>query len=118
VFFYNLTGSEEAQLTGLTVFPYALMIGNNLAVSDSPFHLDIERWKRTISAYRIDGRAVFDPNDPAHRKRFEELVRMYLNAPQADALRAANRAKTIVTDDNMITEWQGMEENIARSFTY
>jgi spermidine synthase len=118
VFFYNLTGSEEAQLTGLTVFPYALMVGNCLAVSDSPFQLDIERWKRIISAYRIDGAAVFDSNDPAHRKKFEELVRTYTTAPQTDAIRAANRAKTIVTDDNMGAEWQGIAESVAKSFTY
>ncbi|HEY6342396.1 MAG TPA: hypothetical protein VIY49_12955 [Bryobacteraceae bacterium] len=30
-FFYNLTGSPEAQLTVVTVFPYAMMIGNCLA---------------------------------------------------------------------------------------
>jgi spermidine synthase len=105
VFFYNLTGSPHAQLTGLTVFPYAMKIGTCLAVSDSPFQLDIERWKRVMAAYRLDGAPLVDLHNPAHQERFNRLIRIYLASPQRDAILRANRAKRIVTDDNMGAEW-------------
>jgi spermidine synthase len=105
VFFYNLTGSREGQLTGVTVFPYAMMIGSCLAVSDSAFQLDIERWKRVMAAYRLDGAPLVDLHNPAHRERFNEVIRIYLASPQRDAILRANRANRIVTDDNMGTEW-------------
>jgi spermidine synthase len=108
VFFYNLSGSPDAQLTAVTVFPYAMMIGNAMAVSDSPFQLDIERWKRVMAAYRLDGAPLVDLHNPAHQQRFNKVIRTYLASPQRDAILRDNRAKRIVTDDNMGREWLGL----------
>jgi hypothetical protein len=69
LFSYNLTGSPEAQLTVVTVFPYAMMIGNCLAVRDSPFQIDIEPPKRVMAAYRLDGAPLVDLRNRARQER-------------------------------------------------
>ncbi len=116
VFFYNLTSSAEAELTGIGVFPHALKIGGFLALSDSPFQLDIERWKRVMAAYRIDGQPVLDLTLPEHRRKYDELIARYLSSPQADAIRSRNTAARIVTDDNMGTEWAGIGARLEKIF--
>ena len=121
VFFYNLTNSLEAQLTGLTVFPYGMLVGTALAVSDSPFQLDIERWKRVAAEYKIEGKPVFDWNDPQHQKRFDDLIRTftwYGAAPQGSVLRASTKATRLITDDNMGTEWRGIGEIVSLAFHF
>src|SRR6185503_1592083 len=40
VLYYNTTNSARVQLTGATVFPFALRIANFIAVSDSPIRFD------------------------------------------------------------------------------
>jgi spermidine synthase len=108
VLFYGVSGSEQAQLTGVTVFPYAMLIGTTLAVSDSPFQLDIERWKRVMAAYRLDGAPLVDLHNPAHQEMFNQVIRSYLASPQRDAILRANHARRIVTDDNMGAEWEAL----------
>ena len=105
VFFYNTTDSGEAQLTGVTVFPYGVLIGSCLAVSDSPIQLDVERWKRVIAEYKIDGVPVLDLRKPEHQMRFNNLIAQYPASEQTASIRARNQAKRIITDDNMGTEW-------------
>jgi spermidine synthase len=112
VFFYNTTGSEEAQLTGATVFPYALRVVNFLAVSDSPIQVDRERWKRTLAAYRIDGKPVFDLTQPEQQQRLDEVLSLTDIQPgkrmameYADTLRERYAGKRLFTDDNMGVEW-------------
>jgi spermidine synthase len=63
--YYNTTGSEEAMATGLSVFPYGLRIAGFIALSDSPFALDKERWRQSLIAYSIDGHPVFDLSIPS-----------------------------------------------------
>jgi spermidine synthase len=110
VFFYNLTGSPEAQLTGITVFPYGLMVGNALALSNQPIPVDLERWKRIMRDYRIDGKPVFDLNNPEHVKRFEEVAASLPVREDAAALRAKNTATRLITDDNMGVEWRKVDQ--------
>jgi SAM-dependent methyltransferase len=112
VLFYNTTSSEEVQRTGASVFPYALMVGNCLAVSDSPIAMDWERWKAVLKQYRIDGQLVFDFDQPDSRKKFEELTSIPVNQPErfdsvqdADLIRARTKGARTITDDNMGTEW-------------
>jgi len=109
VFLYNLTGSREAQLTGVTVFPHAVMVGNNLALSNQPFELDLERWKRVMEQYRIDGVPVFDLNNAEHVKRFREVAAMLPAREQTEEIRARNTATRMITDDNMGVEWRKIE---------
>jgi spermidine synthase len=119
VLFYNTTASGEAQLTGATVYPYALRVINFLAVSDSPIRVDKDRWKSVLENYQIEGKPVFDFTRPYDRKRFAEILSMAdtVESHEPEALMAMEYAGTIrerfrgrrlITDDNMGTEWLEM----------
>ena len=116
VLFYNTTGSPEVLMTGVTVFPYGLRVGNFLALSDSPIVVNSDRLEKKLRDYRIDGKLVFDLENPEASARFHELIAMThrfntddsLNHPSmeyADSIRARCRSSRIITDDNMGTEW-------------
>jgi spermidine synthase len=113
ILFYNTTWSERVLTTGATVFPYALRVSNFLAVSDSPFTLDKERWKSLLEQYRLDGRIVFDPADPIAQTKLKLLLGLpgQLDTPKGELesgqsmLRRFKDVK-IITDDNMGTEWE------------
>lgn len=117
VAYYNTTGSGRVQLTGATVFPYALRISNFLAVSDAPIVFDRARLRPILWAYRINGKPVFDPANPADRAQLNTLVSMpfvprydaselsYTLESRADLL-AQWKGERLTTDDNMGTEWQ------------
>jgi len=116
VLYYNTTWSEEAQLTGATIYPYALRVINFLAVSDSPIYVDKDRWRTVLEQYAIDGQPVFNLTRPADRQRLFELLSLAdsvhsKNADQpmameyADTLRQRCRGKRLITDDNMGAEW-------------
>jgi hypothetical protein len=111
--YFNTTSSREAMATGLSVFPYGLRIANFLAVSDSPFTLDRDRWKEALTAYQIDGHPVFNLAIPLHRARFDEVLHLADEPDNPKGIyesRASmlNRLKGVrlITDDNMGTEWQ------------
>ena len=113
ILYFNTTFSNEVLATGVAEFPYALRVSSFLAVSDSPFHLDRGRWRSVLSEYRIDGKRVFELEDPAQKARMEEVLHI---ADEADSPRGylesraslANRLRGVrlVTDDNMGTEWK------------
>lgn len=115
--YYNTTDSQEVQLTGATVFPYALRVANFVAVSDSPLVLDRERWKAALEAWTIDGHSVFDLSDPGQRALLEQMVSipeqpeivgadLDHSVEQDASLRARLQGRRLVTDDNMGAEWQ------------
>jgi spermidine synthase len=116
VLYYNTTGSLEVLLTGATVFPYALRVGNFLAVSDQPLQVNSERLEKTLRDYRIDGKPVLNPADASATGRLQELIAMThrfntdenLNLPSmefGDSIRGRCRGLRVITDDNMGTEW-------------
>ena len=41
--------------------PYGARFTNHMVVSPTPIAWDFARWRRTLEAYRIDGRRMFDP---------------------------------------------------------
>ena len=116
--YYNTTWSGEALLTGATVFPNALRIGNFLAVSDSPIAFDTERLRSVLSTYRIDGRAVFDLTKPEDRSALERIVSLPSDPGRDDngklvpvmeermSLLQRLKGMRLITDDNMGTEWR------------
>lgn len=117
VLYYNTTWSPEAQLTGASVFPYALRVINFLAVSDSPIKVDKARWKSVLESYAIDGKPVFDLTRPGDRQRLSEMLSLadsvqskrpeaQMAMEYADTLRDRYRGKRLITDDNMGTEWE------------
>jgi predicted membrane-bound spermidine synthase len=113
ILYYNTTWSEEVMATGASVFPYSLRIANFLAVSDTPFALDKERWKEALTSYRLEGKPVFDLSNPLHRERLEEILSV---ADEPDAPKSMHETRAgmlkrlvkvpIITDDNMGTEWK------------
>jgi spermidine synthase len=117
VAYYNTTSSGEVQLTGSTVFPYALRVSNFLAVSDSPIVFDRERCKSFLVSYRIDDRTVFDLSKADDRARIEQIASLplvdseslgrWLDMSIEDRASLLNRLKgrRLITDDNMGTEW-------------
>ena len=115
ILYYNSTTSEEVLATGLAVFPYGVRVLNFLAVGDSPFALDVERWMAVLREYRIDGQLVFDPARP----RSEVVLQAYralattmnetpreLGMEGGESLRARLGRKYIITDDDMGWEWR------------
>lgn len=116
VLFYNTTSSPEVLLTGVSVFPYGLRVGNFLALSDSPIMVNSDHLEKILRDYRIDGKPVFDLENPVDSASFHEIVGMThrfntdasFSRPSmeyADSIRSRCRASRIITDDNMGTEW-------------
>ncbi len=116
VLFYNTTSSPEVLLTGVTVFPYGLRVGNFLALSDAPIVVNADRLEKKLRDYRIDGKLVFDLENPEASTRLHEMIAMTHNfntddnlshpsMEYADSIRARCRGSRIITDDNMGTEW-------------
>ena len=111
----NTTSAPRVYATGLSVFPHAVRMWNNLALSDTPFDFDKERWRSVLSQYAIDGKPVFDLSKARHRRRLEDVVgridgvyrsdgrRSYME--RTDSLLGRFSRYPVVTDDNMGTEW-------------
>jgi spermidine synthase len=114
VYYFNSTESDETIATALHVFPYGLRVINFVAVSDSPFAIDKNRWMSILRRYQIDGKIVFDPADPESSKiltGYMALVETVKEPPRfmgmefSDSLRARLGKSMIITDDNMGLEW-------------
>jgi spermidine synthase len=116
--YYNTTGSGEVQLTGATVYPYALRVANFIALSDTPIVFDKARLRSALAAYRIDGRPVFDLSRPADRAKLDQIASLSESTSpdpaherdavledRASLLKRLNGLR-LITDDNMGTEWQ------------
>lgn len=118
VYLYNSTGSIRALRTGCSSFRYGYRVLNNLMVSDSPFDLDVERWRRVLTAYTIDGHVMFPQDTPEQVQALEAIVAMAHEASDEGIEPAARRLEScqsilqrtsalpLITDDNMGTEWR------------
>jgi spermidine synthase len=110
IFFYNTTDSARVQRTGCIAFPYGARFTNHMVVSDAPIDWDFARWRRTLEAYRIDGRAQFDPARAEDRAVLDglEMMRVAPEHPIEDCpdVLARTAGKVAVTDDNMGNEWR------------
>ncbi len=107
VSYYNTTGSWRVLATGVAVFPYALKFRNFLAVSDEPIYFSKDRWRQVLLDYEIDGKKVLNLKDAATLKGFEIFLDQTLLRleDRADILKRTE-GLTLVTDDNMGTEWE------------
>jgi len=119
IHYFNTTWSPESLLTGVTTFRYGLRIFNFLALSDSPLVPDAQLLDARLRAFTIDGRPVFDERSDAHRRAREKLVAMVATVDSAgdrdrlneswetgERLRRRLAGVTVITDDNMGTEWR------------
>ena len=116
VHFYNTTDSNEAMLTGVSVFPFGMRLANFMIVSDAPLPLDARRWFEVLVRYKIDGKPVFNLSQEQDRRRLREVMAMtttmdldmrphVLSLESAGHIRARAAGDRIITDDNMGTEW-------------
>lgn len=116
ILFYNTTDSDEALLTGATVFPYSVRVWNFIAVSDSPIPIDKDHWEEQLTSYAIEGMPVFNLSDPAQRNRLEEVISILdsINLPDqphergmewGESMRLRLKGRRLITDDNMGQEW-------------
>jgi spermidine synthase len=113
ILYYNTTWSDRVLATGANEFPYALRVSNFLALSDSPFTLDKNRWRSVLDQYRIDGSLVFDPANRLEQVRLQQLLHLAdeLDTPKGelesrDSLLKRLKGVRLITDDNMGTEWE------------
>lgn len=114
VFFFNTTDSARVQKTACEAAPQGLRFANHMVVADGPVALSPSRWRATLLAYRVDGRAVIDPADASHMKLVDGLVAAASDAsPRGPGLIepcasivARTRTLAPVTDDNMGSEWR------------
>jgi spermidine synthase len=117
VFFYNTTSSDRVQRTGCLAFAHGARFTNHMVVSETPIAWDFQRWRRTLEAYRIDGRPVFDPARQQDRAELDLLASWQESLAAGQAHRterpvepcpeilARTAGKRPVTDDNMGSEW-------------
>ena len=71
---WNSTGSPRAIRTGLDVFPYTLLVGNNCIGSSSPLVPNRERWTDILRQYRIHGQPIFDLTTAQGRQDLEATI--------------------------------------------
>ena len=116
VLYFNSTYSEEAQRTGAVKFPFGYRFGPMMAVSDSPITLDKERWKNVLANYKLEGKPALDLSNPQAVKRLNEILHYvdtlpgiplnYERMETREILLKRTENLKVVTDDNMVTEWQ------------
>jgi spermidine synthase len=124
VFFYNTTSSEDAQLTGITVFAHGMRVYNCMAVSDAPIVFDRERWRALLTGFRIQGELVLEPEKEHDKERLQELLDYVgtVDAPptregleEKESLLSHFQTARVITDDNMVPEWKDpVKAQIAR----
>ena len=110
VYFYNATGSRRVQRTACAAFPYGARFLNHMVVSETPIDWDFARWRNVIENYKIDGKPEFDLNNAEDRSRIDSLMDEYRRGgpmvEECPELLSATTGSTLVTDDNMGTEWR------------
>lgn len=105
VFYFNTTGSFDVQQTAARSFPYLYRVTNFVAVSDSPFRFDRDRWQGLLSTMRVEGKPVLDAGIERDRKLHEELSTFNDIEPR-DSILERTKLATVITDDNMVVEWR------------
>jgi spermidine synthase len=110
VYFYNATGSRRVQRTACAAFPHGARFLNHMVVSETPIDWDFARWRRVLENYKIDGKPEFDLNNAEDRSRVDSLMDEYRRGgpmvEECPELLSATTGTTLVTDDNMGTEWR------------
>ena len=113
IFHFNTTWSGDVLATAFETFAHGFRFVNFATVSDSPMVYNKERLSSALAAWRIDGKPVYDPEDPVHVVRIEAVLamaddlfseeEMVLESRESVLARLVN--PRIVTDDNMACEW-------------
>jgi spermidine synthase len=117
IFFYNTTDSDRAQRTGCLAFAHGARFLNHMVVSETPIAWNFQRWRRTLEAYHIDGRPVFDLARDQDRTQLDQLISWEGSLAPGEAqnktqpiepcpyILARTAGMRPITDDNMGSEW-------------
>ncbi|MES2715595.1 MAG: spermidine synthase [Pseudomonadota bacterium] len=117
IVFYNTTDSSRVQRTGCSSFAHGARFTNHVVLSADAIDWDFARWRRSLLAYRIDGRAVLDLSNPVHAQGLGRLMALEpLTQPgvrhdprdwiePCEQVLARTVGQALLTDDNMGTEW-------------
>ncbi|HEX2715226.1 MAG TPA: hypothetical protein VHM88_23860, partial [Candidatus Acidoferrales bacterium] len=114
VLFFNTTNSAAIELTGVTVFPYGIMVGNCLALSDAPINPDVNRWKQVILEYRIDDTPVLKTERVDDQRKLAQLISSFSSLVETEQIRKRSAGSRIITDDNMASEWGSTRASASR----
>ncbi|MBP7948176.1 MAG: methyltransferase domain-containing protein [Verrucomicrobiales bacterium] len=74
VVMWNCTDSGRAAKTGMEVFPHTMMCLNNCIGANVPLVPDKEHWRKVLTAYRIDGRPLYDLTTEKDRSDLEKVL--------------------------------------------
>jgi hypothetical protein len=97
--------------TGLALFPYGLLMGDLVAVSDRPIAFDAERWMEVMKSTRLRGEPVVDGRDADSWTRLEVRARaIQAHCETRESLLSRISGARIITDDNMGEEWSAGSE--------
>jgi spermidine synthase len=117
ILFYNTTDSDRAQRTGCLAFAHGARFLNHMVVSETPIAWNFQRWRRTLEAYHIDGRPVFDLARDQDRTQLDQLISWEGSLAPGEAqnktqpiepcpyILARTAGMRPITDDNMGSEW-------------
>jgi spermidine synthase len=117
ILYFNTTSSDDVKRTATTVFPQAMRVYNFMAVSDSPFTFDKERWRTTLTTMKIDGEPIITVKDKDDQVFLDDLVSYAdtIDQPPNDEglekresvlARSIAAGARVITDDNMVPEWR------------
>ncbi len=109
IFLFNATGSSRVAKTAAEVFPHAILLLNNVLVSNAPLDFDKDRWRRILQTYHYEDGPLFREDEQGE---IEDIVSMldHIGDREADgSRRILTRAQIIedgeglkvVTDDNL-----------------
>jgi hypothetical protein len=105
LFYFNTTKSFDVQQTAARTFPYLWRIANFVAVSDSPFAFNRDRWRTLLRDMRIEDRAAFDFGSAEDIGLYEKLCTFNDIEPR-DSILERTKLASVVTDDDMVVEWR------------
>jgi spermidine synthase len=105
VLYFNTTDSYDVQLTAARAFPHMMRITNFVAVSDNPFAFDRARFRRVLETMTIDERPVLDLRIASDKEIFDDLLGFNDMEFRASILERYEKTRRIVTEDNMVVEW-------------
>jgi spermidine synthase len=118
ILFYNTTGSARVQRTACLAFPHGARFTNHMVLSLSPIAWDFDRWRRILEAYRIDGQPVIDTRRIEDHQMLERLMTIADDLSPSETpghvksierctdILARTTDISLVTDDNMGSEWR------------
>lgn len=106
VFYFNTTNSHDVAKTILHEFSSVWSLQNFILASNKPIKLDRTNLKRVLLDYKINGRKVFDLSKQADQSTLKQIVALpETHMLNRTALEELTADAGIITDDNMLTEW-------------